>query len=91
MAKMTPVLYSRSRSARGSLDSTPSSLIRENAGDSRMRSRIKRPTAIRTMLRRNGTLQPQEKNCSSGSEEKALNTAVESISPAGEPVCGQLA
>jgi hypothetical protein len=43
------------------------------------------------MLRRNGTRQPQAKNCSSGREENAVKTAVESTSPAGAPIWGQLA
>jgi hypothetical protein len=43
------------------------------------------------MLNKKGTRQPQAKNCSSGSEEKAVKTAVESTNPAGAPICGQLA
>jgi hypothetical protein len=48
------------------------------------------PAAIRTTLSRKGTLQPQAKNWGLGSEEKAAKTMVESIQPAGVPICGQL-
>jgi hypothetical protein len=46
-----------------------------------------------TMFRRNGTLpsRTQAKKYASGSEENAPKTTVESISPAGQPTCGQLA
>jgi len=48
------------------------------------------PTAIRTRLRRNGTLQPQARNCFSGSEVNVASAAVDNRSPAGTPSCGQL-
>ena len=52
-------------------------------------SRI-RPIPTSRMLSRNGTRHPHDRNCSSGSEEKIENTAVDSSSPAGTPICGQL-
>jgi hypothetical protein len=60
------------------------------AGDSEIFSRIKSPTPTRIMLSRNGTRQPQARNCSSESPVKAVSTAVEMRRPASAPVCGQL-
>ena len=61
-----------------------------NAGVSRIRTRIISPTMTSSALRRKGTRQPQDRNCSSGRRENTANTAVEITRPAGTPICGQL-
>ena len=49
-----------------------------------------RPTPTSTTLSRNGTRQPQARNCSSAAWRTTEKTIVEVSSPAGTPICGQL-
>ena len=60
-----------------------------NTGVSRMPSRIHRPIPIRTMLRKNGTRQPQVRNWSPDKAVAPSMTMVDRNKPAGTPHCGQ--
>jgi hypothetical protein len=90
-----PIAVSRSRrcvlttSTSGFSDAVPLSLTSLKAGDSRIFSRITRPTATRTIETRNGMRQPQAMNCASVVMFWTIrNTNVESARPAGTPICG---
>ena len=66
------------------------SCTRLKAGLSMILKRIKSPTATSRMLSTNGIRQPQAMNCASGRLETARKIRLESMSPAGTPICGQL-
>src|ERR687898_136935 len=82
--------YARTTSTIGARASVCVSLTCEKMGDSVILRRMYNPTTMSKKLRRNGTRQPQDRNCSSGRAAKGVNAAVESTSPAGAPICGQL-
>ena len=66
------------------------SWTRLKAGLSMILNRIKSPTPTSMMLSRNGIRQPQARNCSSGRVATARKIRLESMSPAGTPIWGQL-
>ncbi len=79
----------RSTSRSGGL-STGSRLACANSGLSTTFRRTNRPTASSTMLSRNGTRQPQERNASSGRVATSVTTPADSTEPSGAPSCVKL-